>query len=129
MARGIKLAEEIKRLRKAKKLSQEQIADMLDISQNAYSKIERGETEMSAKRMFDIATILEVHWEYLMKFVDRDDKDYPHYIAPINTNNISKNNFNTATHITNLERIIHAQEETIQLLKEKIAMLESKNKE
>lgn len=40
--------------------SQEYMASRLNISQNAYSKLEREETELSVKRAYEIAAILEV---------------------------------------------------------------------
>ena len=40
--------------------SQEYMASRLNISQNAYSKLEREETELSVKRIYEIAEILEV---------------------------------------------------------------------
>lgn len=43
-----------------KNYSQEYMAFMLDISQAAYSNLERNETEMTIKRVFEIAEILEM---------------------------------------------------------------------
>jgi len=40
--------------------SQEYMASRLNISQNAYSKLEREETELSVRRIYEIAEILEV---------------------------------------------------------------------
>lgn len=54
------LGREIRIQRVIKGYSQEYVANRLDISQNAYSKIERGDTELSVRRMFQIADILEV---------------------------------------------------------------------
>jgi len=54
------LAQKIKVHRLKKKYSQQYMAEKLDISQNAYSKIERGKTDLTVKRMLEIAAILEV---------------------------------------------------------------------
>lgn len=43
-----------------KNYSQEYMAFMLDISQPAYSKIERDETNLSLRRVYEIAEILEI---------------------------------------------------------------------
>ena len=51
--------EKIKDLRKKKGFSHEYMADKLDISQPAYSKIEKMETVLSVDRLFKIAEILE----------------------------------------------------------------------
>lgn len=54
------LAEKIRSNRLTKNYSQEYMANELQISQNAYSKLERGETEFSVKRLYEIAFILEM---------------------------------------------------------------------
>jgi transcriptional regulator with XRE-family HTH domain len=55
------IGEKIRIQRLTKKYSQEYMAFMLDISQPAYSKIERNETELTIQRIFDIAEILEIN--------------------------------------------------------------------
>lgn len=50
----------IKMYRKQLGYSQDYMGIKLDISQRAYSKIERGPTELSVKRLYQIAKILEV---------------------------------------------------------------------
>lgn len=52
--------EKIRLQRLAKGYSQEYMANELNISQNAYSKLERGETELSVNRAYEIASILGV---------------------------------------------------------------------
>jgi len=54
------IGEKIRIQRLTKNYSQEYMAFMLDISQAAYSKLERDETEISVRRIFDIAEILEM---------------------------------------------------------------------
>lgn len=53
------IIEKIKDIRKEKGYSHEYMAHMLDISQVAYSKIEKLETKLSVERLFKIAEILE----------------------------------------------------------------------
>jgi transcriptional regulator with XRE-family HTH domain len=55
------VGEKIRLQRLTKKYSQEYMAFALDISQAAYSKIERDETELTIQRVFDIAEILEIN--------------------------------------------------------------------
>jgi transcriptional regulator with XRE-family HTH domain len=55
------VGEKIRLQRVMKKYSQEYMAFMLEISQPAYSKIERDETELTIQRIFDIAEILEIN--------------------------------------------------------------------
>jgi transcriptional regulator with XRE-family HTH domain len=52
--------EKIRLNRLTKGYSQEYMANELEISQNAYSKLERGETELSVRRIYEIASILDV---------------------------------------------------------------------
>jgi len=50
----------IKHLRRKKEYSQEYMAAHLDISQNAYSKLETGKISISIDRLCDVARILEI---------------------------------------------------------------------
>jgi transcriptional regulator with XRE-family HTH domain len=54
------VGEKIRLQRLTKNFSQEYMAFMLDISQAAYSKIERGETVLTLPRVYEIAEILQV---------------------------------------------------------------------
>ncbi|MFC0513122.1 helix-turn-helix domain-containing protein [Mucilaginibacter angelicae] len=54
------IGDKIRIRRLMKSYSQEYMAFMLDISQAAYSNLERNETEMTIKRVFEIAEILEI---------------------------------------------------------------------
>lgn len=54
------IGEKIRIHRLTRSYSQEYMAFMLDISQAAYSNLERNETEMTIKRIYEIAEILEI---------------------------------------------------------------------
>ena len=54
------IGEKIRIRRLTKNYSQEYMAFMLDISQAAYPKIERGETVLTLPRVYEIAEILQV---------------------------------------------------------------------
>ena len=54
------IRERIKRIRIEKGYSQEYMADMLNVSQNAYHKLERGHTRISLKKFIEISKILEI---------------------------------------------------------------------
>lgn len=56
----MQLGEKIRKERLIKGYSQEYMAFRLDISQNAYSKLEREETELSVKRAYQIVEILDI---------------------------------------------------------------------
>ena len=57
--------ENIRTQRGIKGYSQDYIAARLNISQNAYSKMELGYTQLSLLRLFQIAAILEIEVETL----------------------------------------------------------------
>ncbi|MEM6696763.1 MAG: helix-turn-helix transcriptional regulator [Bacteroidota bacterium] len=50
----------IKQTRKFKKISQQEIAKELGISQDVYSKLERGKNELSIRRMIKIFRFLDI---------------------------------------------------------------------
>jgi len=54
------IGQNIRRIRRSKDLTQDNMAFELVITKSAYSKIERGETNPSVNRLIDIAKILEV---------------------------------------------------------------------
>tara|TARA_B100000780_G_scaffold135383_1_gene94854 strand:+ start:707 stop:985 length:279 start_codon:yes stop_codon:yes gene_type:complete len=54
------IRERIKTVRIEKGYSQDYMADMLNISQNAYHKLEKGHTRIHLEKFIDIAKVLEV---------------------------------------------------------------------
>ncbi|MBT6376728.1 MAG: helix-turn-helix transcriptional regulator [Flavobacterium sp.] len=54
------IRERIKTVRIEKGYSQDYMADMLNISQNAYHKLEKGHTRIHLEKFIDIANVLEV---------------------------------------------------------------------
>ena len=60
----------IKKLRELKNLTQSHMAEKLGLSQSAYSKIELGETEISYKRLTQIASVLNLKPEEITNFSD-----------------------------------------------------------
>ena len=50
----------IRKIREAKDFNQQNMADKLGITAGAYAKIERGETDPSISRLFEIAEVLNV---------------------------------------------------------------------
>jgi len=55
-----RIAERIRKVREFKKISQQDLASQIGISQNAYSKIELGYSKISLDRLFLIAKLLNV---------------------------------------------------------------------
>ena len=64
----IKLGLNVQKARKAKKLSQNALADILDISREHLAKIETGKRRISLKLLFLLSEVLEVQESELMCF-------------------------------------------------------------
>lgn len=106
------IGNNIKNIRELKNLTQEFVAERLDISQSAYSRLENGETKISKEKLIQIAEILEVKPEDIKEF---DGQKY-------------FNSFNNVSD-SNIESIVSGmRSEEVQLLKklyeDKIALLE-----
>ena len=72
------IGHKIRRIREIKNYSQDYIAQKLEISPKAYSKIESEETRLSVDRLYQLAEILEVKPEDLLNF---DEKIVIHSIS------------------------------------------------
>jgi transcriptional regulator with XRE-family HTH domain len=55
------VGDRIRRIRQSQNIKRDDVADELDISNSAYSKIERGETDVQVTRLESIAKILKVN--------------------------------------------------------------------
>lgn len=62
------LIPKIKKIRVIKGFSQDYMATKLEITQNTYSKIERGETMLSLEKLTSILAALEVDMNILINF-------------------------------------------------------------
>jgi transcriptional regulator with XRE-family HTH domain len=60
MSASSQLSERIRQIRTQKGLSQENMADMLNLSTTAYGDLERGRTELSISRLENIAKLLDI---------------------------------------------------------------------
>jgi transcriptional regulator with XRE-family HTH domain len=70
------IGKNIKNARLMRNYSQDYVAACLQISQNAYSKIEIGKSNVSVERAFKIAQILEVSFEDLIIGTHREYSVY-----------------------------------------------------
>ncbi|WP_281234029.1 helix-turn-helix transcriptional regulator [Flavobacterium gelatinilyticum] len=62
------IKQKIKSIRELKNYTQEYMADKLEISQAAYSKIEKGPTDLSLRKLEKIASIFDVPMENIIQF-------------------------------------------------------------
>ena len=68
MSRMQKLGLNIKKYREAHKLSQEALAEKLNLSKEYICRVERGQKYMSLRKLFELADILEVEFYKLTDF-------------------------------------------------------------
>nr|WKN40288.1 helix-turn-helix transcriptional regulator [Tunicatimonas sp. TK19036] len=61
------ISDIIRRERESRRMTQTQMAEQLNIAQSAYNRIEKGDTDITLKRLAEIARILDVDIEYLIK--------------------------------------------------------------
>jgi transcriptional regulator with XRE-family HTH domain len=102
----------IKQIRELKNFTQEYVAQQLGLSTRAYSKIETGETQLTINRLNEISAILEVPPMEVLGF---DDKKVFNFYNSNDINNVKNMNMP--------EKLIQQYEETIQSLKEQIAVM------
>lgn len=86
---GTKIVE----LRKKKGWSQEQVADSLQISQSAYARIERSESNSWASHLASISDLFEVSPEELKTQPQQINKVKKNKVAIIGQNHGTINNF------------------------------------
>ncbi len=98
------LGDRLRTLRKTKGYTQENVADMLQISSTAYAKIERGETDISLSRMAELAKVFDTTPEKLLSE---------------ETNTFIFSNFSNSTAVGNGSSVLNVQtlkEEEIKLM-------------
>lgn len=70
------IGNRIKTARENKGLTQEKLAEELDVSNAYISKIERGKTPISLDRLSDLCQVLEESTEYILNGADSSSDDY-----------------------------------------------------
>ncbi|PIF33327.1 helix-turn-helix protein [Flavobacterium sp. 9] len=113
------IGEKIRKIRIIKGYSQEYIADLLEISQSAYSDIERGKTKINLERLREVALIFELDVNYIMNFHENQFST-----KTIQTNSKEIDNEERIVEVFDIERELY--KEQIANLKNEIAYLRSK---
>ena len=110
----MRTGEKIRKIRIERKLKQEEVADLLSISQRAYSKIENDEVQLKIDRLQQIADILQVDAKKLLP------ENSSQHFENVTHSQIGYDFIinNTEAKVSNLyEKIIKKQEEEINYLK------------
>lgn len=122
--------EKIRLVREAKGLTQEQVAEKLEISRNSYGDIERGDSDVKLSKLEKIAELFEMQ---LSELVDLSDKGTININFPNQQNKTNhQNNVYIGSHSTELKEqmlINEFKEKEIALLKRIIELMEAKSEE
>ena len=70
------IGQRLKKARKAKKMTQEELAEKLDVSIAFLSRIERGNSQVNLKRLVQICEILEVRPGEILNGVSSKSSQY-----------------------------------------------------
>ncbi|MGN7456105.1 helix-turn-helix domain-containing protein [Paenibacillus pasadenensis] len=70
------IGKRIRRAREEKGLTQEALAEQLDVSNAYISKIERGRTPINLDRLSELCVVLEETPEYLLSGANRSSQDF-----------------------------------------------------
>ena len=122
------LGDKIKKIRDLKGLTQEDIASKLNISSQAYSKIERNETKIDDKRLEQIANALDVPAESIQKFDESNffisnlkECENSQSLGMMNT--VNNYYYNTDQTIPVLENLIEQQKQQLKQQSDEIEFL------
>ena len=63
-----KIIENIKKFRELKNLTRDEVAEKLEMSLSGYSKLERGDVELTVNKLYRISEILEVQVSQILNF-------------------------------------------------------------
>jgi len=120
----MKIGDKIKRIRDIKGLKQEDIASLLKITPQAYSKVERNETKLDTDRLEEIAKIFKMSVDEIQQFDERNlfMNNLQECKDSLTINNI--NNFYTNDQAM-FETMIAQQKEMIDMLKDELQFLRS----
>ncbi len=70
------IGERLKKARLAKKLTQEDLAEQVDISVAFLSRVERGSSHINLKRLNQICNLLDVSEGYILNGTSSDSSEY-----------------------------------------------------
>jgi len=118
----MQLGAKLKRIREEKRFSQQEIADLLDISQKTYSNIESDRSKPSIEQLSKLSSYLDFDLLQLLEeqgaVFNQSNNEFKDNSGSYIVNNFPNNL------ITQYESRINELQEIIQLLKEKIRFLE-----
>jgi len=126
------LHEKLSLMRILKGLTQEKMAEKLNLSTTGYAKIERGETQLKIPRLEKIAAALEMKLEDILRFNEKTVFKGPFYDQSGSQNeNFYVNSSKEMVHeletlrltVEQKDREIHLLNEQVRLLTEQVSQL------
>lgn len=128
-----KINEKIRILREERFLSQEQMAEKMQLSPNSYGKLERGETKLTFEKLEKIANIFDLDIVELINTGEKTSYQVMHYGTGTNAFNITSEaqelvaeNEKLQLIIAHKNEILEKQQQEIHLLKEMLELLKNK---
>lgn len=112
------IADNLQKLRKLNDLSQEQMAEMLNMSKNGYGKLERGESKITVEHLQHIANVFNIDIADLLK----EDRKFSLLIGD-NHGNYANKYYNSDHEIEKLKLIIRHKDELLAQKDKEIALL------
>jgi transcriptional regulator with XRE-family HTH domain len=112
-----KISDSIKKFRELKNITREQMAEELSMSLSGYSKVERGEVDLSITKIYKIASVLKVEVPQILNF-DASQVFNVHNNANVNGVGIKENTFNLKSD--------QYREKYVQLLEAEVERLKQK---
>lgn len=115
---AMSIADNLQKLRKLNDLSQEQMAEMLNMSKNGYGKLERGESKITVEHLQHIANVFNIDIADLLK----EDRKFSLLIGD-NHGNYANKYYNSDHEIEKLKLIIRHKDELLAQKDKEIALL------
>lgn len=101
------IGSRIAKLRKEHNMTQEQLAERLDISIKHCSAVERGFSSLSLEKLIDVSKLFDVSIDYLVKGVSTDDYSIERILASLPQSITSVLTSNDKTEIDLLLEYLH----------------------
>ena len=95
------LSTKLKMLREVHDYTQDYVAGVLEISQNTYSLLEKGETKITIDRLIQLARL------YNMELIDLLKTNDQTYVNNVSNSSVNSDNININTNMKDEEREIY----------------------